>query len=59
MMGSCFSMHFVVIRASGNLLQTRCPLQPHFVLIHILPSEKVSDQNDGRFCPVGTKLARR
>lgn len=42
MMGSCCSMHFVVMCASGNPLQTRSPLQPHFVLFCILPP---SDQN--------------
>lgn len=55
-MGRCCSTYFFVMRDSGNLLQTRCPLQPHCVLSHILPSEKVPDQNNGRFCPVGAKL---
>lgn len=42
MMGSCCSIYFVVMSASGNLLQTRCPLHTHFVLFYILPP---SDQN--------------
>lgn len=67
MMGSCCSIHFVVMSASGNLLQTRCPLHPQFVLFYILPpsdqcdlkTKKGSDQNSRRFCHVGTKMARR